>query len=57
MLVGVLNVCKDIIAGNTDDIPFQFQGVKGPVAKAIGENGKRVDGGVGNIIYNKNKNR
>lgn len=55
MIEGVLNVCKDILAGNTDDIPFQFQGVKGLVAKAIGENGRRADGGIGNIVYNKNK--
>lgn len=57
MIAGVLAVCRDILDGNTDDIPFQFQGVPGLIAKAMGPDGKRVDGGVGNVVYNKDRVR
>lgn len=50
----VIEVCEDIKAGNTDDIPFEYHGVHGLVAKALDKKtGCRVDGGRGNIVYNK----
>ena len=55
MIEGVVRVCKDIQCGNTDDIPFEFMGVKALIAKKILPSGKRADGGIGNIVYNKNK--
>ena len=55
MIEGVIQVCKDIQSGNTDDIPFEFLGVKALIAKKVLPNGQRADGGVGNIVYNKNK--
>lgn len=52
---GVIRVCQDIRDGNTDDIPFLFQGVRGLIAKAMIPGQGRADGGHGNIVYNKHK--
>lgn len=55
MVEEVIEVCEDIIHGNTDDIPFEFLGSGGLIAKAVLPEGGRSDGKQGNIIYNKNK--
>ncbi len=47
-----IQVCEDIKAGHTDDVPFSFRGNDGLVAKAGGPEG-REDGGSGNIMYSK----
>lgn len=52
---GVLEVCRDIINGNTDDIPFTFMGSDGLIAKAAIPGKGRIGGGCGNIVYNKHK--
>lgn len=52
---GMIELCDDIQSGNTDDIPMTFRGNSGLIAKKMGENGLRVDGGSGNIVYNKEK--
>lgn len=49
----VLAVCHDIKAGNTDDVPFEFMGTTGLIAKAMTPQMERVDGGRGNIVYNR----
>jgi glyoxylase-like metal-dependent hydrolase (beta-lactamase superfamily II) len=49
----IIKVCDDILNGNTDDIPVEFLGVKGYLAKAVNEHNNRIDGGIGNIIYNR----
>ncbi|MCD8009989.1 MAG: MBL fold metallo-hydrolase [Lachnospiraceae bacterium] len=49
---GCIAVCEDIKAGRTDDVPMEFRGAKGLIAKALGPNG-RMDGGFGNIVYSK----
>lgn len=52
---GVIKVCEDIQMGHVDDVAFAFKDVYGYKAKAtIGSFGPRLDGGIGNIIYNKN---
>ena len=39
---------------STDDIPFDFMGLPGVIAKAVNlETMKRIDGRRGNIVYNK----
>ncbi len=53
MISSVLSVCQDIILGKADDIPFEFMGKQAYIAKAIGENRMRADGGLGNIVYSK----
>ncbi|MGN1193781.1 MAG: MBL fold metallo-hydrolase [Dorea sp.] len=52
----VIDVCENILEGKADDIPFEFRGTTGFIAKAIRspEEG-RIDGKNGNVIYNKNK--
>ena len=54
MIRGVIEVCEDIKAGRTDDIPMEFRGNHGLIAKAMGPDG-RMDGGTGNIVYNKDR--
>ena len=45
-------LCEDIKHGNVDDVPMTFRGDSGLIAKAMEPDG-RVDGGHGNIVYNK----
>lgn len=55
----IYDCCTDIIAGNTDDIPFEFFGQepdqKCYMAKRQNANGIREDGKLANIVYSKNK--
>lgn len=53
LIDGVIEVCRDIMAGRTDDVPFGFKDSYGFLAKAEIARDVRRDGGVGNIIYNK----
>lgn len=53
LIDGVLAVCRDILEGRTDDMPFGFKASHGLIAKAERAMGVRADGGVGNIIYSK----
>lgn len=56
MLDSVIAVCEDIKAGNTDDVIFNFMGDKAFIAKAMNFNtSRRIDGGLGNIVYKKEK--
>ena len=54
MIEGVIQVCDDIMTGNTDDMPYDFMGEKAFLAKALTPKG-RADGGVGNIVYKKER--
>ena len=55
LIDGVIQVCEDIMAGKTDDVPFGFKDSKGFLAKAEIRRDVRVDGGIGNVIYNKER--
>jgi len=55
LIEDIISVCSDIQKGKIDDIPFIFQGKDGLIAKAMDSDMKRVDGGKGNIVYNKNR--
>ncbi|MGI6326705.1 MAG: MBL fold metallo-hydrolase [Clostridiaceae bacterium] len=61
MIDSVIQVCDDIMAGQTDDLPFQFLHQASPdyaIAKAMTAKAgvfSRVDGGLGNIVYNKKR--
>jgi hydroxyacylglutathione hydrolase len=55
MLDSVLAVCEDIKAGRTDDVPFDFMEYKAFIAKKTDHTMRRLDGGLGNIIYSKEK--
>lgn len=56
LIDGVIQVCQDIKNGAVDDMPFSFRGVEGKnqyVAKTMSQFAERLDGGIGNIVYNK----
>lgn len=51
---GVIQVCDDVINGNTDDVPFPFIDGVYSLAKAVDFPAMvRKDGGIGNIVYDK----
>lgn len=49
----VIKVCDEVLAGDADDLPFEFMGMKAFIAKKCNERFEREDGKSGNIIYNK----
>ena len=51
----VLEVCEDIKSGNVDDLPFDFMGKRACIAKAMEMGSGRLDGKLGNIVYDKNR--
>lgn len=54
ILDGVIEVCGDVLAGNTDDVPCTFADVEGVLAKARRPHSQlRADGKYGNIFYKK----
>ena len=55
MLANVIAVCDEVLAGKADDVPFDFMGHHAFVAKKANERFERLDGGEGNIIYDKEK--
>lgn len=55
LLENVRDVCEDILAGKADDQPFNFHGGRYYIAKNVAPGFRRLDGGEGNIIYNKQK--
>lgn len=55
MLESAIALCENIKNSDTDDLQFNFLGYKAFIAKAVEHNGKRVDGGICNIVYSKEK--
>lgn len=53
MIERVTEVCDDILSGKSDEQPFSFLGAHNYLAKAVGADKTRLDGGAGNIVYNK----
>lgn len=52
ILDGLITLCEDIRRGHTDNVPCEYVGNKGVLAKArIPHTTSRTDGGVGNIFY------
>ena len=39
------------MAGKDDKVPFEFMGQKANIAYEIGPDHNRLDGGIGNIVY------
>lgn len=52
-----MDTCNCIMEGKTDEIPFDFMGEPAFIAKAMTPPPafERLDGGYGNIVYNKNR--
>ena len=57
MLDEVIRLCDEILAGTTDDDPYEYQRKPAFIAKAVDENMLRRDGVYGNIIFRKDKLR
>jgi len=57
LLENLIKLCDQILEGDTDDVPFSFMGTTAFMAKAMNKFYRRLDGGEGNIIYNKEKVR
>jgi glyoxylase-like metal-dependent hydrolase (beta-lactamase superfamily II) len=55
MVESVIEVCEEIKEGKTDDLPYEFLGYKAFIAKAMDFKIGRFDGGIGNIVYSKEK--
>ncbi len=56
IIAGVIQVCEDIKSGNVDDVPFEFRGTSGYIAKEMKiPEMLRADGGHGNVVYNKER--
>ena len=54
----VIRVCNEVLAGDSDRIPYDLRGYKGFTAKArMPHSLERVDGGYGNLIYREDKLR
>ena len=55
MLTNEIKVCDEVLEEKADDIPFDFMGYHAFIAKKANERFERLDGGEGNIVYNKEK--
>lgn len=55
LLESAISLTADILDGNTDDMPFEFMGERAYAAKRTDKELKRLDGGVANIVYSKDK--
>lgn len=56
VLDDVIELCDDIMAETDDAIPFSFMGEANiQIAKEVDPERNRIDGKIGNIIYNKQK--
>lgn len=53
MIERVIEVCDDILTGRADNVPFDFNGEKSMMAKAVGSDRMRLDGKAGNLVYDK----
>lgn len=51
LLNNIIELCEEIKAGKSDDVPFDFMGQRAYIAKRANEKFERVDEGFGNIIY------
>lgn len=55
ILSQMAEICDEILAGTTDDVPFEFMGMKAYIAKKCNECFEREDGKYANLIYSKEK--
>ncbi|MDS0527434.1 MBL fold metallo-hydrolase [Clostridium sp. SHJSY1] len=55
MLESIIKLCEEIKTGKSDEVQFEFMGEIAYIAKKVDSNMIRLDGGIGNIVYNKKK--
>ncbi len=51
----MIQVCDAVLAGETDDVPFEFMGQQAYIAFSADEHMNRADGVDGNLIYSKER--
>ena len=53
---GVIEVCNQVLAGESDRVPYDLRGYRGFTARARKAHSlDRVDGGYGNLIYREDR--
>jgi len=52
-----IELCRIILEGKADDVPFDFLGTQQLLAKKVSKRFAREDGKLGNIVYNRNNVR
>lgn len=57
LVESAISLTADILNGNTDNMPFEFMGEKAYIAKNVYRHLKRLDGGMANVVYSKDKVR
>lgn len=55
IIENMIEVCKEILTGESDDLPFTFMGKQALIAKTCNQRFERTDGKSGNLIYRKEK--
>lgn len=56
LLSNLITLCEDIKAGKSDEVPFEFMGMKQCIARKVDFTTMRCeDGGEGNIVYSKDQ--
>lgn len=55
VLDNTMDVCRDILSGRSDEMPFTFMEYSLLMAKKVDAEQNRIDGKIGNIVYNPNK--
>ena len=53
----MLENCDIILSGKDDKVPFNFMGINANIAFEIDPGHNRIDGGIGNIVYDPNRIR
>ena len=55
LLDEMIELCDQVLAGDTDDVPFSFMGMKATIAKKMDTTFRRSDGKAANLVYSKSK--
>ena len=55
VLDGTIEVCRDVLKGEQDAMPYEYLGRQCFFARAVNEDLSRKDGGLGNILYTADK--
>lgn len=55
LLDEMIELCDQVLAGDTDDVPFSFMGMEATIAKKMDTTFRRSDGKAANLVYSKSK--
>ena len=51
LLDEMIQVCREVLAGNSQEVPFAFMGIQAMVAKKTDEHLRQTDGKTANLVY------